>query len=93
MNSRLRVVIWYAPGLARLLAGIVVLVSAPLTTPLTCSCSTGPNGTKECVPCPSGYVIHPAGPLLLVGAAVYALAIFGVRLHLRSKRPPKQGHP
>jgi hypothetical protein len=88
MNSRFRSVTWYAPGLAFLLAGVAVLVTTSLTTPLTCSCSTGPNGTKECVPCPSGEVIHPAGPLLLVGAAVYALAIFWIRLYLRSRRPP-----
>jgi len=76
MNPRVWVTISYAPGLVLLLAGIAVLVTAPLTTPLTCSCSTGPNGTLECPPCPTGYVIHPLGPFLLVGAAIYALVTF-----------------
>lgn len=89
----LAAIISYAPGLALLLAGIVVLVTTPWATPLTCSCSPGPNGTPECSPCPSGEVIHPAGPLLVFGAAVYALAAFLLSRYLRSRDRPKAGNP
>lgn len=62
----------YAPAIALLVAGVVVFLTSPLLTSVSCTCSG-----NDCAPCPAKVVWHPAGLLLLAGAGIYALAVFG----------------
>ena len=62
----------YAPAIALLVAGVVVLLTSPLMMTVSCTCSG-----YDCVPCPAEVVWHPAGLFLLAGAGSYALVVFG----------------
>jgi hypothetical protein len=78
-----RALLAYSPALVLLAIGIVVLLSLPLVKPFQCTCLPGPNGTCVYPACPSGVVIDPVGPLLLLSSGIYALVLFAVR-----RKPP-----
>ncbi len=71
----------YAPALALVVAGLALLATTPVVTPVVCSC--GPVA-GACPPCPSGYVWHPLGPALLVIGGTAAAVVFGVRREARA---------
>ncbi len=76
MNARVRIALAFTPSVFLLVVGILVLATTPYRTPITCTCTPGPNGTCEYPPCPSGYVIHPWGFFLLIAAGFAALFAF-----------------
>lgn len=76
----MRAPVAYAPAIVLLAAGLVVLATLPLSGPIQCSCTPGPNGTCLYPPCPTGRWFDPLGPILLVGAILAAVLAFALRL-------------
>lgn len=85
MRRSLPTLVLYAPAIALLAAGIVVLATSPLTTTPSCSCASGSN----CTTCPVLTVIHPLGPLLLLASGLYASGAYLARVSQRPKPAAK----
>ncbi len=79
----------YVPALALVLAGLALIATTPIVTPVVCSC--GP-AVGACT-CPSGYVWHPLGPVLLAIGAIVAAIVFGVRSEARAVRRARSSLP
>lgn len=80
----MRALVAYAPALVLLIAGAVVLLAFPFGTAVPCDCPT-----NEVCSCPPMTAYNPAGPILLLGAGVYALGAFIFRL----ARDPRNASP
>jgi hypothetical protein len=80
MKPWLRTLAFYAPGVALFVAGVVVLLTVPLSQggSQPCVC-TGPPGTP--CPCPAETLVtfDFIGAVLLFGLGAYSLAVFLVR--------------
>ena len=87
MRRTLRRALAYAPAVGLLVAGVVVWAALPYfvhsATPI-CTCGQAPVCMCPSQPVSSGQ-FDPIGPLLVLAAGVYALAVF---LADRSRRAP-----
>jgi hypothetical protein len=90
----LRTLVFYTPGIALFVAGVIVLLTIPLysggSPPCVC---TGPPGSPCSCPAATLGTLNPTGPLLLFGAGVYSLAVFGVQLFWRRRFQPEAHSP
>jgi hypothetical protein len=90
-KARRRDLARYWPAIILLFAGFVALIAFPFVQPGTpCVCSGPPGTACNCPSVPAHPVpLYLVGPLLLLAAGVYSLAVFlnGLYRHGKSQPP------
>jgi hypothetical protein len=79
----------YAPAITFVVVGLVVMALFPVETPAPCNCPTTAGSSASCS-CPTGMVIHPAGPIFVIAGGIAALYAFLLQSVLRNRRARRE---
>ncbi|MGA7861569.1 MAG: hypothetical protein WCB19_06895 [Thermoplasmata archaeon] len=92
MKRWLRILVFYAPGIALFVAGLVVLLTTTVATTVYVSCPIPVNPTPNYCPPITEYVINPAVPILWFAALAYTVSVSVYRYLRRPGVPAEPFH-